>query len=624
MVFNATQQWLDAHINVWQFFGYLNVLLSTGFLLFMGYKRGWDRTNWTLLVTSFVFGTGLGTMLLPSIMGALLGGILVFLLVRHLLRFPRPSADLFAIYVILFIGIGRLGCLFSGCCFGTVTSLPWGISYGLGNLSHWLHFHTGQINDINGPGLIIHPVQLYESLFLLLGALPVVLRAQRKKIEGRIILSGFISSYFLFRFGLEFFRDMSNVWWSEIYVGPVSLFQSFLLGISGLSLFYALRVSRYPSAEVIPLKQLSIHSKKAVTPLLFTMLTGTVLLSNHFQRIQIILLLALLAGLVYLRISAHFASQSHLNLRFSPQTVGAFSILLLVSTNTFLASPDQEAAPLVSKSKWLYGINEHNQKLIRIGNQNLSFSNYVRVKKILRKQEGIFYEDSTLHMQAMKDLKNPRLSYSLGGSLSRFEYEKVSCGGESVTETVTSTSFLAIVDQERAITKGMSSYLNGRFEYTTGSFRADNDSSRGYSYTFGVVNAGLEREIIGAGLGLGVGYTPGLDMEHVPVIPSFYLRLGPREFHLETGLNDRYYVQPGFANLHLSIGHKPTRGQGYQVGIGNRGPLLLATLGPYATVTNLQLGNLPKLDLTVQLLGNNLGFSTTVGFKFPRHSKAGH
>ena len=75
--------------------------------------------------------------------------------------------------------------------------------------------------------------------------------------------------------------------------------------------------------------------------------------------------------------------------------------------------------------------------------------------------------------------------------------------------------------------------------------------------------------------------------------------------------------------MHLSMGHKPTCGQGYQVGIGNRGPMLLATMGPYATITNLQIGNLPKLDLTVQLVGESYGYSTTVAFKFPRHSKVG-
>ncbi len=623
MVFNVTQQWLEAHINIWHFFGYLNVLLSTGVLLFMGYKRGWDHTRWTLLVTSFIFGTGLGTMFLPSIIGALLGGLLVFMLAKHLLQFPHPTADLFTIYAIIFIGIGRLGCLFSGCCFGTPTDLPWGIAYGLGNLSHWLHFHTGQINDINGSSLNIHPVQLYESLFLLLGALPAALQAMRRKIDGRIILSGFISSYFLFRFGIEFIRDMSNVWWSEVYLGPVSLFQIFLLGISALNLIYIVRLSMYPLAEISLLKYFSFNPQKAISPILFTMFMGTILLSNHFQRIQIILLLILLAGLVYLRVSTYLASQSILNLRFSPQTFGALGLLLLFSTNTFLASPDQDESPLVSKSKWLYGINENNQKLVRIGNQNLTFNNYARVKKVLSKQNGIFFEDSTLHRQAMQDLQTPRLSYSVGGSFTKFEYERVSCGGESMTETVTSSSLIAVIDKEKAVSNRMSSYLNGRLEYSSGTFQTNDEPSRGYGYTFGVVNAGLEREIIGGGLGLGVAYSPGLDGDDVPLIPSLYLRLGPREFHLEAGLNDRYYVQPGFANIRFSLGHKSTRGQSYQVGIGNRGPLLFVTSGPYATVSNLQLGNLPKLDLTFHMIGEGYGFSTTVGFKFPRHSRAG-
>ncbi len=618
MNFMVLQIWLSHSINIWQILGYLNLICCTGFLLFSGYKRGWDRTNWTLLVTAFVFGTGLGTILLPSIMGALLGGTVVFLIVKHLLKFQHETADLFTVYLVVFIGLGRLGCLFSGCCFGSVTDLPWGISYGLGNLPHWLHLHTGQITDLQSSSLPVHPVPLYESLFLLLGALPLILYAQRRKIKGKIILSGFISCYFLFRFSVEFIRDMSNVWWSEIYLGSVSLFQIFLLSIGALSLLYAYNLSRSTVPTDGAIKHPGFIPKIPESSVFYVIFLASILLSNRFQKIQVVLLLILLAGLIYLKVLAHLATQSDPNYRLSPQAIGVMTLLLIVSTNTFLASPDQEAAPLLSKSRWLYGINENNQKLVRIGDQDLSFSEYVRVRNVLRSQEGTFVEDSTLHMRAIEDLKKSRLTYSLGGSYTKFEYEKVSCGGESVTETVTSSSLIAGFDKEKTLSDRTSSYLNGRLEFTSASIQTGDEPLVDQSYALGLINMGLEREIIGVGIGIGLKTPQELDGIKMPIIPSYYLRLGPREIHLEAGLNDRYYVQPGYFNGHVSLGHKPTRGLGYQVGIGNRGPSLLSFGGPYATITNLQFSFLPKFDLSIQMLGDNIGFSTTPAVKFPR------
>jgi uncharacterized membrane protein YdjX (TVP38/TMEM64 family) len=108
MTFLNLQHWIVQHINVWQLFGYLSLILSTGFLLLAGYQRAWNKRSWTLLVSAFVFGSGLGSMFLPSIMGALLGGSIIFLLVKRLIGFSDSSADLFVIYMITVVGIGRL------------------------------------------------------------------------------------------------------------------------------------------------------------------------------------------------------------------------------------------------------------------------------------------------------------------------------------------------------------------------------------------------------------------------------------------------------------------------------------------------------------------------------------
>jgi len=627
LIFAQIQTWLSSHINIWQVFGYMNVLVSTGILLLLGYNRAWDRTKWTLLVTAFVFGSGLGTMVLPSIMGALLGGLLVFLLVKKLIHFHHPTADLFTIYMIVFIGIGRLGCLFSGCCFGTETSLPWGISYGLGTLPHWLHFYTGRINELNSSSLIIHPVQLYESIFLLLGALPLVLKARSKKIEGKIILSAFIGGYFLLRFLLEFICDMSNVWWSEVFVGPISLFQLFLLAISGLSLFIAWHYSKSPWRYLKVDSPPVFTPQSTITSVVLTLLLGTVILSNQFQRIQVMLLLVLLAGLVYLSVATLLATRLQMKLRLSPQIVGAVLILALVSTNTFFASPGSEEVPLLSKSKWLYGINEHNHSLVRLGDAKLGFAEYSLKMKQLSQEETTPAEDSTLYMHAMEDFKTPRVSYYLGGSRGKYVYEVSNCGGESVTETARSSSLLAGMDKEKSRGRHGTTYLNTQFQYTQESYERTDSSEHGFDYMYTQFNTGLEREILGAGIGIGYVFSPSNQFEDIPVeirfIPGLYLRLGPREVHLEAGINDRYYIQPGLMNLHAGLGINRRDGTRFQVGVGNRSPLVLASIGYYGSIANFPLGKRMMADFTVNFGGESAqdqgssGFGSTILLRIP-------
>ena len=624
MTFSAIQHWIDQSVDVWQLFGYFNVLASTTLLLLLGFQRGWQRSQWTLLVSTFAFGTGIGTMVIPSITGALLGGILFFSLVKRLLQFKHPTADLFAIYIIVFIGVGRLGCMFSGCCFGTVTELPWGISYGVGNLAHWLHFHTAQIADLNGNSLPVHPVQLYESMFLLLGALPLALYAQHRKTSGRVILSGFVAAYFLQRFVLEFFRDMSNVWWSEVYWGPISVFQVFLLLVSLGSFAYLAYATRNPYSFQRRSQFTLILPPSTPVVILSALLAGTALFSNHFQKIQLVLLFLLLSGSILAQIEHYLSTQKRLDMRLSPFVAGGFALILLFNTNTFFSGFDQNQTPVLQKSTWLFGINNNNQKLIRIGNQNLKFSDYSRVSNLLRNEGDPLNIDSTHHSMAMLDFETPRISYALGGSYAALEFERSGCGGDVYTEKVKSNSFMAVMNRDRSRGQRWATYINGRFEYSSGTLQTDDEPERPFKYTFGVINTGLEAELIGAGIGVGVAGNRSLDFDEYALIPSAYLRFGPREFHIEAGFNDRYYVEPGFLNMHFNLGHKSTRGRGYQIGFGNRGPLPLATLGTYATITNLQLGNLPKADLSFHILGENDGFATTLMFRFPRHSRAGY
>jgi len=91
-----------------------------------------------------------------------------------------PVGDAFAPSMALGTAIGRVGCFFAGCCYGTPTDLPWA--------------HAGR-----------HPTQLYESCgaLVLLGL--VLLARRHRRVPGEAFLA-FGVGYGILRFGLEFLR----------------------------------------------------------------------------------------------------------------------------------------------------------------------------------------------------------------------------------------------------------------------------------------------------------------------------------------------------------------------------------------------------------------------------------
>jgi phosphatidylglycerol:prolipoprotein diacylglycerol transferase len=64
------------------------------------------------------------------------------------------TCDVFAPGIALGHVVGRLGCLFAGCCFGKPTTLPWGITF----TDPFAAANVG--TPLNQP---LHPTQLYEA-----------------------------------------------------------------------------------------------------------------------------------------------------------------------------------------------------------------------------------------------------------------------------------------------------------------------------------------------------------------------------------------------------------------------------------------------------------------------------
>lgn len=78
--------------------------------------------------------------------------------------------DVAALAVLTAQPIGRLGCFFEGCCYGRPTSLPWGVVM--------KHSEFG--------ASALHPVQLYEALYLVLVFLILWSRRRASVGTGRV------------------------------------------------------------------------------------------------------------------------------------------------------------------------------------------------------------------------------------------------------------------------------------------------------------------------------------------------------------------------------------------------------------------------------------------------------
>jgi phosphatidylglycerol:prolipoprotein diacylglycerol transferase len=113
--------------------------------------------------------------------GGLIGGILFTFVFAKLNKISLNDFN-FTIPLLVFgHALGRIGCFLAGCCFGSYCELPWAMTI------------QGQLR---------HPVQLYESFFLvLLGSFLL-----RRFLQEKELILTYLFSYSILRFCLEFYR----------------------------------------------------------------------------------------------------------------------------------------------------------------------------------------------------------------------------------------------------------------------------------------------------------------------------------------------------------------------------------------------------------------------------------
>ena len=119
-------------------------------------------------------------------------GALVFLRKKGL-SFLKV-ADICAPSIALGIFLTRIGCFLSGCCFGTPTGCPLGVSFPADSPAGYAF-----------PGSAVHPAQLYSSFYGIVIFIALILFDRRKSREGALFAL-LCLLYGAARFTVDFFR----------------------------------------------------------------------------------------------------------------------------------------------------------------------------------------------------------------------------------------------------------------------------------------------------------------------------------------------------------------------------------------------------------------------------------
>ncbi len=162
--------------------------------------------------------------------GGLIAAVAVALwyLRRH--RMPMWTVtDVFAPGIALGHVIGRMGCLFAGCCFGRPTDVPWAIT-----------FHNAYAaQNVGTPlGVPLHPTQLYEAgAELLILVFLIATERRGRTFPGRTFWA-YMFLYGVSRFIIEFYRGdprgtvamFSTSQFLSLIIVPLSIVMLVVLG----------------------------------------------------------------------------------------------------------------------------------------------------------------------------------------------------------------------------------------------------------------------------------------------------------------------------------------------------------------------------------------------------------
>lgn len=151
--------------------------------------------------------------------GGLIGGMLASILYMKWAKMPMlRTTDAFAPGVAFGHGVGRLGCLAAGCCYGAPTNVPWAVT-----------FTNPLANSGAGTplGIPVHPSQVYEFMAEMVITSILLLLWRRRSFAGQIV-GAYAFLFGVARFFLEYLRGDPGR--GSVFGGMFSLTQVISIG----------------------------------------------------------------------------------------------------------------------------------------------------------------------------------------------------------------------------------------------------------------------------------------------------------------------------------------------------------------------------------------------------------
>lgn len=198
----------DQAVSSYAVFMGLGVLTGIAVYIYESRRKGRLNENGLLIAVGSLIGGVLGAKLLEwlinyryvldhlsnwpallsgrTIVGGLIGGTIGVMVTKKLLKIKDKRGNLFAPAVAIGVVIGRIGCLLRGCCYGKATTLPWGVNF--------------------GDGVMRHPTQIYEALFMLAMFIWLQRVKDRPDVKPGQLFNRLMVAYFSYRFLVEFIK----------------------------------------------------------------------------------------------------------------------------------------------------------------------------------------------------------------------------------------------------------------------------------------------------------------------------------------------------------------------------------------------------------------------------------
>lgn len=230
---------------------------GTALALVVARKRGYNPSQFinycTLIIASIIGGALLAGFILflperagkefidyPPVLvswGGILGGCagIIYITIAWEEEF-LTIADCITPGYCIGLGIGRIGCFFAGCCYGTHTASCIGVTF------------TDPLAPASAMAQPLVPVQMISAAVLIcigLVLLPVSLTSTMKGLAFSISAM----AYSIFRFTIEFWRDDPRVFLLGLSDGQVFSIFYFLIGL--IIILYSVRVGFGPGPDRI-------------------------------------------------------------------------------------------------------------------------------------------------------------------------------------------------------------------------------------------------------------------------------------------------------------------------------------------------------------------------------------